>query len=176
MPAASEPLNELARYTALMGYHLRKDVLGDPASDTLVHKAAHRFSVPQAAIALVGASMVYFVEHSARAVELIRANLASLGIKQGFRILQLEACLALAKLDQEEVRASIVFLDPPYKFENTYRTTLEALARSKLAARAQVIAEHEERFDPGSRFAALERTRKLEQGDTALSFYRPTAA
>ena len=123
-----------------------------------------------------GASMVYFVEHSARAVELIRANLASLGIKQGFRILQLEASLALAKLDHEEIRANIVFLDPPYRFENTYRTTLEALARSKLAARAQVIAEHEERFDLGSKFAALERTRKLEQGDTALSFYRPAEA
>ena len=119
-----------------------------------------------------GASMVYFVEHSRRAAGLIGANLASLGIEQGFRILPLEASLAISKLDHEGVRANIVFLDPPYSFENAYRTTLEALARSKLAAQAQVIAEHEERFDPGGRFAVLERTRKLEQGDAALSFYR----
>src|SRR5215472_2496547 len=33
-----------------------------------------------------GASMVHFVEHSRRAAELIGANLASLGIEQGFRI------------------------------------------------------------------------------------------
>jgi 16S rRNA (guanine966-N2)-methyltransferase len=123
-----------------------------------------------------GAAMVYFVERSPRASELIKANLASLGIKQGFRILALETSLAIAKLDHEGIRANIVFLDPPYGFENSYRTTLEALAKSKLAAQAEVIAEHEERFDPGGRFAALERTRKLEQGDAALSFYRATDA
>jgi hypothetical protein len=43
-----------------------------------------------------------------------------------------------------------------------------------LAAHAQVIAEHAKRFDPGRKFKALERTRKLEQGDAALSFYQAT--
>jgi 16S rRNA (guanine(966)-N(2))-methyltransferase RsmD len=123
-----------------------------------------------------GAAMVYFVEHSARAAELIRANLASLGITEGFRIIQQETSLAIARLDQEGVRANIVFLDPPYRSENSYRATLEALAKSQLAARAQVIAEHEARFDPGGKFAALERTRKLKQGDAELSLYRATNA
>lgn len=119
-----------------------------------------------------GAAMVYFVERSGQAVELIKANLASLGIKQGFRIIQQESSLAIAELDRQRVRPNIVFLDPPYRLENSYRTTFEALAKSKLAAPAQVIAEHEGRFDPGGKFGILERTRKLEQGDAALSFYR----
>src|SRR5690348_15778096 len=37
-----------------------------------------------------GSALVYFVEHSRRAVELIRGNLESLGIRQGFRIIQEE--------------------------------------------------------------------------------------
>ncbi len=119
-----------------------------------------------------GSALVYFVEHSRRAVELIRGNLESLGIRQGFRIIQQETSQAVAELDQQGVRANIIFLDPPYRLQAIYRKTLEVLAQSKLAAAAQVIVEHEERFDLGATFGAFERTRKLEQGDAALSFYQ----
>jgi 16S rRNA (guanine966-N2)-methyltransferase len=119
-----------------------------------------------------GAAMVYFVEHSARAIELIGRNLASLDIKQGFRIIQQGTREAIAQLDAQGVHANMIFLDPPYRLETGYLSTLQALAGSRLAADAQVIAEHSKRFDPGSKFTLLERTRKLEQGDAALSFYR----
>jgi hypothetical protein len=35
-----------------------------------------------------------------------------------------------------------------------------------------VIAEHNRHFDPDASFGALQRFRKLEQGDGVLSFYR----
>jgi GAF domain-containing protein len=64
MPAAPKPPNEVPRYSALMGYHLRRSVLGDFEADQLVRRAVQQFHVPQAAIALVGSSAVYFVaEH-----------------------------------------------------------------------------------------------------------------
>jgi 16S rRNA G966 N2-methylase RsmD len=63
-------------------------------------------------------------------------------------------------------------MDPPYQMQGAYAQTLEALAELALAAKATVIAEHDKRFDPGEKFGALHRTRKLEQGDAALSFYR----
>jgi GAF domain-containing protein len=64
MPAAARPLNEASRYAALMGYRLRKGVLGDTDADRLVREAARCFDVPQSAIAVVGALTVYFVaEH-----------------------------------------------------------------------------------------------------------------
>lgn len=44
-----------------MGYHLRQNVLGDDDADALVRRAVRQFRVPQAAIALVGRSTVYFV-------------------------------------------------------------------------------------------------------------------
>ena len=121
-----------------------------------------------------GAAMVHFVEHSARAIELISRNLESLDIKQGSRIIQQGTREAIALLDAQGVRANMIFLDPPYQLETTYLSTLQALAESRLAAHAQVIAEHAKRFDPGRKFKALERTRKLEQGDAALSFYQAT--
>src|SRR5712691_2379359 len=46
-----------------------------------------------------GAGMVYFVEKSAKAAELIRQNLHSLGLESGFRILKAEVGKALAQLE-----------------------------------------------------------------------------
>jgi 16S rRNA (guanine966-N2)-methyltransferase len=120
-----------------------------------------------------GARMVHFVESSKAATDLIAANLKSLGIATGFRIVRSEAVKALGQLEAAGNAADIVFLDPPYSMEEEYAKTLAALAGSKLVReRTLVIAEHQKRFDPGEIFAALRRYRKLTQGDAALSFYR----
>jgi 16S rRNA (guanine966-N2)-methyltransferase len=119
-----------------------------------------------------GAAMVYFVEHSRRAVEVIKANLESLKIARGTEILQQEVSHAIPLLAARSLRANFVFLDPPYRLQNAYPETLERLAGSEFTADALIIAEHEKRFDPGEHFGDLERTRILQQGDAALSFYR----
>jgi 16S rRNA (guanine966-N2)-methyltransferase len=120
-----------------------------------------------------GARMVYFVESSKAAADLIAANLKSLGIAGGFRIVKVEAGKALPQLDASGSTADFVFLDPPYSLQEEYAKTLAALAQSKLLTRRSVvIAEHQKRFDPGEAFGELRRYRKLVQGDAALSFYR----
>jgi len=119
-----------------------------------------------------GAAMVYFVEHSRRAAEVIEGNLASLKITGGTEILQLEVSPAISHLARRGLRADFVFLDPPYQVQNAYSKTLEALASSEFALNALIIAEHDKRFDPGKSFGELKRTRNLQQGDAALSFYQ----
>jgi 16S rRNA (guanine966-N2)-methyltransferase len=120
-----------------------------------------------------GASLVYFAESDAHAAELIKKNLASLGIEAGFQILKQDSVRALRALDSAGVVADFVFLDPPYGMEGAYTRTLSALAQSPvLKLGAIVIAEHPKRFDPVEKFGSLDRYRKLVQGDAALSFYR----
>jgi len=120
-----------------------------------------------------GAGMVYFVEASKAAAELIAENLRSLGISAGFEIVKAEVGKAPGKLDALGAVADFVFLDPPYQMREEYAKTLGALAGSKLLREGSVvIAEHEKKFDPGEAFGGLLRFRKLEQGDAALSFYR----
>jgi 16S rRNA (guanine966-N2)-methyltransferase len=119
-----------------------------------------------------GAAKVYFIETSKRAAELIKQNLNSLNIGEGFQILQQPSQLAIAELEQQDVRPNFVFLDPPYQLQSAYREILERLENSELAREALVIAEHERRFDPGEGFGLFQRARRLEQGDSALSFYR----
>ncbi|HZP17320.1 MAG TPA: 16S rRNA (guanine(966)-N(2))-methyltransferase RsmD [Terriglobales bacterium] len=119
-----------------------------------------------------GAAMVYFVESSRQAAEVIRRNLDSLEVREGFRIMQQDVRHAIRELERSGVRPDFIFLDPPYRLREAYAQTLGELAESALAEQALVIAEHEKRFDPGEQFRALRRNRKLEQGDAALSFYR----
>jgi 16S rRNA (guanine966-N2)-methyltransferase len=120
-----------------------------------------------------GAAMAYFLESSARAAQLIRANLLALKVEAGFQILMQDALRGICSLDMAGAVVDFVFLDPPYRLEEQYRRTLQALASSTLLrAPSMVIAEHQRKFDPGTEFGDLHRFRKLEQGDAALSFYR----
>ncbi|MGC2449337.1 MAG: 16S rRNA (guanine(966)-N(2))-methyltransferase RsmD [Candidatus Sulfotelmatobacter sp.] len=120
-----------------------------------------------------GAKEVHFVEHSAAAAEAIRKNLHSLGINDGFKVLQEELPRAFWRMERQRVAADVVFVDPPYRLKDAYSNTLRALADSSLIwAMSVVIAEHDKKFDPGEEIGSLRRFRHLAQGSTALSFYR----
>jgi 16S rRNA (guanine(966)-N(2))-methyltransferase RsmD len=124
-----------------------------------------------------GAKQVYFVESSAAAADLIRSNLKSLDISDGFKLLHEEWPRAVWRMQREHVAADVVFIDPPYQMKDAYRETLHALAESPVVwAMSMVIAEHEKKFDPGEEFGPLRRFRKLVQGGAALSLYRMGSA
>lgn len=121
-----------------------------------------------------GAAMVYFVESSRAATELVRKNLQPLGVQGKFQIVEQTVQRAVPALARQQVKTDFIFLDPPYLKRDAYSETLTALSNpnSLLADTTLIIAEHEKKFDPGETFGKLERSRKLEQGDTVLSFYR----
>ena len=120
-----------------------------------------------------GARQVYFVESEKKHARLLRENLSALGITAGFEVQEREVSQSLPLLEATGVVCNFCFLDPPYRLRGTYERTLGFLSQSRLLQPSSiVIAEHEKRFDPGERFGALLRYRKLEQGDAALSFYR----
>jgi 16S rRNA (guanine966-N2)-methyltransferase len=122
-----------------------------------------------------GASMVYFVESSPRAANLVRKNLQSLEIDAGFQVMQKDAVQALRAIETSGVTAGFAFLDPPYRLQKAYEQTLHQLAQTPLLApESIVIAEHEKRFDPGGTFETLNRFRTLTHGEATLSFYRLT--
>jgi 16S rRNA (guanine(966)-N(2))-methyltransferase RsmD len=120
-----------------------------------------------------GANRVVFVEFNRKAANLIRSNLTSLNINEGVDVFQEEAADALPMLMKAAEQFDVVFLDPPYALAGEYGRSLRLLATgSLLKPHALVIAEHDKRFEPGEDHTPLKRYRRLEQGDTALSFYR----
>ena len=120
-----------------------------------------------------GARMVYFVESSKRAARTIRDNLASLGIEEGFELIERDAPTALRLLDSQFAACDFCYVDPPYRKKEDYEEVLGYLSQSRvLNPGGLVIAEHDKHFDPGEVFGALRRQRVLRQGDSVLSFYK----
>ena len=123
-----------------------------------------------------GASSVVLVERAAPALKVLRANLEHLGLRGGVRVeaVNVSAYLRRGRPAAAE-RFDLVFLDPPYEHENEYTTALGLLggdASRVLAEDAVVIAEHRRRDTLEEQYDALQRTRLLEQGDAAMSFYQ----
>jgi 16S rRNA (guanine(966)-N(2))-methyltransferase RsmD len=124
-----------------------------------------------------GAARMEFVEQAPKALKALRGNLERLGLSAGFRIhaSAVGAFLRRAsEADAKQERYEVVFLDPPWDAAAEYAATLGLLGGSAaglLAPGALVIAEHRRKERLEDRYGSLERTRLLEQGDAALSFY-----
>ena len=120
-----------------------------------------------------GARRSVFVDANKKAVSIIRANIAALGVDEQTSVLHEEVATALPLLQRSEEKFDVVFIDPPYALAGEYGRSLRLLGSGiLLAENAIVIAEHDKRFEPGEEHDKLRRYRKLELGDSALSFYR----
>jgi len=120
-----------------------------------------------------GASEVVFIEHHRPAQELIRKNLASLGIESGYYLLRSAVATGLERLEQEGSQFDYVFLDPPYKEIGEYHHILRLLGRSHLLdPQSLVIAEHSRHCLLEEEYGNLRRDRLIRHGDTQLGFYR----
>ena len=113
-----------------------------------------------------GASHVVFVEQSRKGCRIIRENLESLGIKEGYRILEMDLPRALGLCEREGIRFDIAFVDPPYEREDVYHACLDRFNGGLL------ILEHSKRKNLPGAAGSLRKIRSLVQGDAALAFYR----
>jgi 16S rRNA (guanine(966)-N(2))-methyltransferase RsmD len=120
------------------------------------------------------AQHVVFVERAPAALKVLRANLAKLDLKKGFDVQPGSVGSYLRRGAGQDRGFDVVFLDPPYDAEDEYADALEMLGRERaglLAPGAVVIAEHRRKEGLDDRYGLLMRTRLLQQGDAALSFY-----
>jgi 16S rRNA (guanine966-N2)-methyltransferase len=148
-----------------------------------------------------GAAQVEFVERAPAALKVLRGNLERLGIRPGFRIHACAVGATLRRMVAASenagdvvshpsrknkdaarvghpadtgVKFDLIYLDPPWDDAREYAATLGLLGGSAaglLGAGAVVIAEHRRKERLEDRYGSLGRTRLLEQGDAALSFY-----
>jgi 16S rRNA (guanine966-N2)-methyltransferase len=123
-----------------------------------------------------GAIEAVFIENHGPAAALIRRNLDSLGLRNGFQILAEDAQFGLARLAAKHRPGAgfdFVFLDPPYAEQEQYDKVLDFLGATRLLPPgAVVIAEHRRTLELPLFSGALERVRILKQADAALTFYR----
>lgn len=121
-----------------------------------------------------GAEFVWLAENARPALTAIRENLRALKVEGGYALEDRGVRRLLESLVKKGTALDVVFLDPPYEAEREYEETLGFLGRNAAALLhegAVVIAEHAKKKPLAERYAAMVRTRVLEQGDAGLSFY-----
>ena len=110
-----------------------------------------------------GARHIVLIERNPVAVNVIRENLASLGVTSKATVVRGNALTTLTKHD-----ADIVFLDPPYAQVRDYAASLEIVGQMRcplVIAATRIAPCLPETSGP------LEKTRVLKQGDNSVSFY-----
>ena len=118
-----------------------------------------------------GARLVYFVDQSPKAGAVIRENLKSLGVSEGFRVMEMKVSTALDVCVREHTVFDIAFLDPPYEREDLYTNDLEFFGSRPLLKDGILVIEHSKRLKLPEAAGSLERFRVILQGDSGLSFY-----
>jgi 16S rRNA (guanine(966)-N(2))-methyltransferase RsmD len=119
-----------------------------------------------------GARFVYFVDQSRKSIAMIRENLSSLGVDDGFRILNTELPKAIELCEREGAVFDIAFLDPPYDREDLYNEGLELFGSRPVMQDGILVIEHSKRLAMPESTGALEKFRSIIHGDSGLAFYR----
>jgi 16S rRNA (guanine(966)-N(2))-methyltransferase RsmD len=114
-----------------------------------------------------GAAYVYFVDQSRKACRIIRENLKSLEVENGFKVLEMDL---IKGLDVIDVQFDIAYVDPPYEREDLYEATLNRFGNAEAGL---LVIEHSKRKELPDAAGKLRKIRSLVQGDAALAFYRP---
>lgn len=118
-----------------------------------------------------GAEAVVFVERAPAAVNCLRDNIASLGVRDQCEIVTADVSRAIGRLGGRKTRFDWVFADPPYR-TGAAEATLVALGASELVADGgRVVIEHDKRESLPEASGGLERVDQRIYGDTAVSFY-----
>lgn len=121
-----------------------------------------------------GAPLVYFVDQSRKACQIIWQNLASLEVKEGFKVMEIDLIRALRII---ETPFDIAFVDPPYESQDIYNAVLQWFGASPgLTAEGLLILEHSKRTVLPDSSGTLRKIRSLVQGDAALAFYSSLGA
>jgi 16S rRNA (guanine966-N2)-methyltransferase len=112
---------------------------------------------------------VVFVEHDARAAELIERNLAHCRIADGYVMIRAEFTRALRQLPSDR-RFDVALLDPPYD-QADLASVVEAAA-GRMAPGGILVLEHATRREVPARAGQFAAVRQTKAGDSTVTFYR----
>jgi 16S rRNA (guanine(966)-N(2))-methyltransferase RsmD len=113
-----------------------------------------------------GATHAVLIERSAKALEVLRDNLRTLGIENDATVVRGSAAVLLRNYP-----CDVAFIDPPYEQASEYTDSLNALSATQARL---VIAQHPSKAVLDEHYGRLQRVRVLRQGDNSLSFFEST--
>jgi len=119
-----------------------------------------------------GARDAVLVEEHSTALNILRQNVAALGLESRTRVLPLPVTKALRKLAAEGEQFSLVFLDPPYERGLAEKTLAALQGSGLLVPGARAVAEHSQRETLPELVGGLQLGQCRRYGDTQVAFYQ----
>ncbi len=119
-----------------------------------------------------GMERVVFVDRSMEAVDVIRRNIAALGVQQVSSVWKMDWQAALRRCQREALRFDLVYLDPPYQRQPLAEVLIRLEASGLLADNATVIAESLRETVLDEQVGQLTKIREAVYGISRISIYR----
>ena len=114
-----------------------------------------------------GAREVVFVDHSAAALRVLKANLDALGVRSATQVRKSDAQRAFRELERRAGPFDVVLLDPPYASEELAWALPRLVEARCLAAQGLIVVERDRRGDLPLP-AGLRRMGSRRYGDTLI--------
>ena len=117
-----------------------------------------------------GAESAAFADMAPEAVACVRRNVDALGFAQDVTVIRADWQTAVKRLAGENRRFTLVFLDPPYRMEDTAALCARLADAGILESGALMVIEHRRGVEPrpDERFTMRDARR---YGDTEIHFY-----
>ncbi|RBW70230.1 16S rRNA (guanine(966)-N(2))-methyltransferase RsmD [Bacillus taeanensis] len=120
-----------------------------------------------------GIEKVIFVDRDAKAISVIKENLAQFGYNEKSEVYRNDSYRALKALKKRELSFSLILLDPPYHKQKLERDIETILDFGLLNRDGQLVAEHGVEVELPEEIGTLEKVKyESYSGTTAVSIYR----
>lgn len=120
-----------------------------------------------------GAGFCIFVDNKKVNLALIKENLTKTGLVEKARLICSDAGKAIANLAGEDIKADLLFVDPPYKLDRIETVVEQIIDKQLVKESGLIIVEHAAKNSKWS--VAYGHCRCKRYGDTSLTFIPATA-
>ena len=119
-----------------------------------------------------GIDLVIFTDKDRKAIETIRGNLEKTKLTEHAEVYRVEAERAIRTMKKKEVRARLLFLDPPYHMKQAYNLMDKAAESGIMTEDSIVVCEHDAEVELEDQTKFYKRFKKEVYGNTVISIYR----
>lgn len=119
-----------------------------------------------------GIDRAIFTDKDRKAIETIHANLEKTKMADRAEVYRADAERGLKAMKKNGVRASLLFLDPPYHMEKAYGLMDQAATLGLLEEGAIIVSEHDRDIELPDETGNCKRFKKELYGNTIISIYR----
>ena len=119
-----------------------------------------------------GMERVVFVDRSMEAVDVIRRNIAALGVQQVSSVWKMDWQAALRRCQREALRLDLVYLDPPYKKQQILHILQYLDTHDLVNELGDIVCESLKEDEFPDQVGALHKVKDVTYGITRITYYR----